>query len=162
MTISERRRHFMEAVGEHLPGSVYFHGTSPENAESIAQGGFHLDNQTHGRSAGEGVYLHKDPLIAAQHGQAVVAVKLSKGTRIANRTDTAEAAWHAVLGQSSGESFDERMTRRLQDWDFHGHTDVDDGSTIVHDPARVQYVKHYARPAGFGPKDWERQFTDGL
>lgn len=151
----------MEAVGEHLPTSVYFHGTSPSNAEAISRSGFHLENETHGRTAGQGVYLHKDPLMAAQHGESVVAVKLAKGTRVAGRTDTADAMWRSVRHSSDGKSSEERMYDHLHDWDFHGHTDVDDGSTIVHDPSRVNYVKHFPKPDGFGEKEWLRTYSDG-
>ena len=161
MTVSDRRKHFMEAVGEHLPSSVYFHGTSPENAESIAGHGFSLANETHGRSAGEGVYLHRDPLIAAQHGQAVIAVKLAKGTRIAGKNDTADAEWRAIRDRKPGQSHDEAMYGHLRSWDYHGHTDVDDDSKIVHDPSRVQYVKHFDRPVGFDEKAYLRTSSDG-
>lgn len=160
MTVSDRRKHFMEAVGEHLPASVLFHGTSHENAESIARNGFHLENETHGRSAGEGVYLHRDPLVAGAHGEAVVAVKLAPGTRIAGKTDTSDASWTAIRLRTPGQSHEEAMYQNLHDWDYHGHTDLDDDSKVVHDPSRVKYVKHYARPEGFGPRDWEKEFTD--
>lgn len=150
MTVADRRKHFMESVGDHLPSSVYFHATSPENAEKIAREGFHLDNQTHGRSAGEGVYLHKDPEFAAEHGEAIVAVKLSKGTRVASKDDTYDAMWHSMRRRKEGQSSDDAMYEHLHSYDFHGHTDVDDGSKIIHDPARVQYVKHYPRPEGMG------------
>lgn len=153
MTLAARRQHFMDAVGEHLPRNVLFHGTSSENAESIARNGFSLDHEAHGRSAGEGVYLHRDPLVAAQHGQSVIAVKLAGGTKVANKTDTAEAEWRATTDRSGG-SHEERTRKRLADWDFHGHTDTDDGSVIVHDPARVQYVKHFPKPEGFGEREY--------
>lgn len=153
MSVSDRRKHFMEAVGEHLPSSVYFHGTSHENAESIARGGFHLENETHGRHSGEGVYIHKDPLVAAQHGQAVVAVKLARGTRIPTATDRMWANHRAYFPGSrfmkDDGSGDDPVTRVLKEEGFHGHRDPDDGSVIVHDPAKVKYVNHYARPEGF-------------
>lgn len=149
----------MEAVGAHLPNNVLFHGTSPEAAEAIAREGFSLAHETHGRSAGEGVYLHRDPLIAAQHGQAVIAVKLAKGTKVAGKTDTAEAEWRATVDRSD-KPYEDRFRQRLADWDYHGHTDVDDGSTIVHDPARVTYLQHFPKPEGFDEKAYLRAYSD--
>lgn len=161
MTVSDRRKHFMEAVGEHLPNSVYFHGTTPEAAEAISREGFRTDMERHGQSAGSGVYLHKDPLVAGAHGDTVVAVKLAKGTKIANPTDTADAEWRAIRNSSAGGSHEERMYQHLHDWDYHGHTDPDDRSVVVHDPQRVHYMRHYARPSGFGPDDWMKTYSDG-
>lgn len=152
-TVASRRKEFMEATG--AKGNLYFHATSPDNANRIMAEGFNLDQESNGRSAGEGVYLHKDPREVAQYGEQIVGVKLAPGTRIAGKVDTTDATMTAIRQRKPGQDHGEAMLDHLHSWDYHGHTDVDDGSAIVHDPSRVKPVMN--APA---PRQWREHWRN--
>ena len=130
---SSRREAFLAASGMKVPKSVLFHGTSAENAEAIMREGFRLDaEQRHGRASGEGVYLHHDPLVAAQHGPAMVAVKKAPGTRLSSYHDAHWDGWKPRP--------DHEVAEYLARHEEHGFKDPDDGSTIITDPGMLKPV----------------------
>jgi 2'-5' RNA ligase len=112
-------------------GSTLYHGTTKANADSIAKDGFHLDNTTNGRHAGEGIYLHHSKAEAAKYGDHVVEAKVDDSGFHENPWGDPDYAhvptekMHAVLGADG----------------YHGHNDPDDGSTIVYNPAHIHVQK---------------------
>lgn len=73
----EANRTVMDALYESDPNVVY-HGTTPENAESIAQHGF--DNSkigSHHRAETEGHYFAATPEQALEYGPSVVSAELN-------------------------------------------------------------------------------------
>jgi len=132
MTAASRREAFMAASGLSLPKNVLFHGTSPENAESIMREGFRLDApERHGRASGEGVYLHTDPLVAAKHGPAMVVAKRGGGP-LANWREMTFDGWKVRS--------DEEAAKFLRQNGNPGFKDPDDGSTIITDPGVLKPV----------------------
>lgn len=142
MSTSDRKAAFLESAGLQVKGNVLFHGTSPENAESIMREGFRTDaEERHGKSGGEGVYLHHDPQEAAKYGPTMVVVRKGGGP-LAN--------WHEMLfdtmrGSHSSQRYpdlsrEERTAKYLKDYGHPGYKDPDDKSTIITDPSVLRPI----------------------
>ena len=130
-----RKEHFLQAAGLDLKGSLLFHGTSPESAESIMREGFRLDaGERHGRSGGQGVYLHHDPEEAAKYGEAMVVAR-KKGT-LANFYDMAWDRMHVNKGLTE----DEHAAQYLSKYGNVGYKDPDDNATIIYDTSALKPV----------------------
>jgi hypothetical protein len=123
---ASRREAFMAASGLTIPKNALFHGTSPENADAIMREGFRLDApQRHGRASGEGVYLHHDPLVAAQHGSAIVVAKRGGGPL---------ADWHQMTYKGWSTRSEEEQASYRRENGHPGFKDPDDKSTVITDP----------------------------
>ena len=114
---------------------VYYHGTSHDAAKSIMEQGFSLDESVNGRSAGEGIYLHQDPRVAADYGPAVVEVQISKGTKIAPKDTFWEHTREYIRNPKKVSSDYGDYVSGLG---YQAHRDVDDNSIIVHHPETLR------------------------
>lgn len=126
---------------------VFYHGTTPEAAESISREGFSLSHERHGHSGGTGVYLTSNPDVAREFGPAVVEVSLRKGTKI-NREDSFAALipplskhFKAATAKDPNISLEDFWSHHSRNEGFGGHKD-DDGSIIVYNPRDVGYRGH--------------------
>lgn len=125
-----------------------FHGTTPENAESISQIGFSYGAPRNGQSAGEGVYLHKLPSRTHEYGNATVTAMLARPTLEIHhnpwndRQIYSEAAERA---QRHGGTAEDHISQVAHEFGYHGHQDPDDGAVVVYNPDHVQYLTHEVR-----------------
>ena len=162
---SERREAFMAATGIQVPKGALFHGTSNESAEAIMREGFRTDAGSRHRDEGAppAVYLHHDPLVAAQHGPAVVVARRGGGP-LANWGDMSHAT---IMGSHSsrripGVPMEGRQEKYLEDYGHPGYKDPDDGATIITSPGVLKpfATSHSGQcPSCFGqghhPRTWD-------
>ena len=120
-------------MGLNPKGRFMFHGTSPENAESISKEGFKVGMpERNGASGGEGVYLAKTPEEAASFGPTVLAVHLGK-------TKVSRSAWQdAAYSFHDKRPFEKKLSESLEWDDAHGYWDPDEPHAIVTDPRHLK------------------------
>jgi len=132
------------------PGGDYYHGTTPQAADKIAEHGFSLEHEANGRSTGHGVYLHDKAYRTAQYGPTTVAAELDDHLRIHQNPYNDPTAIHLADSIAApGRSAVDHLPDALHLLGYHGHRDPDDHSTVVYDPKNVHYLTHYD-PKEFG------------
>lgn len=117
----------------------YYHGTTPEAAQSIEKEGFRLPETP--AANGPGVYLSDDPEVAKSYGGAVVKVQVAG--RIAGSRTSEDAYFRAAGNRMSKLPYDTDQHEILQESGFKGKTD-DDGAKVVFDPQHVRFIGHHA------------------
>lgn len=127
----------------------FFHGTTPENAESISQIGFAYGASRNGQSAGEGVYLHKLPSKVREYGDATVTAMLSRNNLEIHHNPWNDRALYSEAdrrAQRYGGDTSHHISQVAHEMGYHGHQDPDDGAVVVYNPDHVSYLTHEVFP----------------
>jgi hypothetical protein len=119
-------------------GTLY-HGTTPENAESIRTRGVEVGPG----GAGHGVYLAQTPEEAKVYGEEVIPMALTKGTLIHPEPYEDQSVAHLV-GEGTGQSEWDQIPDVLASQGWHGHVDYQGGGekdhVVVYDPSKIRLV----------------------
>ena len=137
-----RKEEFLTQLGLNPKGRYMFHGTSPENAESIMKEGFKVGMPERNNAGNiKGIYLAKTPDEAADYGPEVIAVHMGK-TKV-DKEAYWESAWTKRYAKTNI-SDTTAMKRTLKQSGSHAFIDPDEPHTIVVDPQHLRPHGHTA------------------
>lgn len=136
-----REDDFADLYDEHDP---LYHGTTPENAESISHTGFAYGEMRNGHASGAGVYFHRYPSQTHQYGPATVEARPVRELEVHrnpwnDRQLYMEAASRA---KRAGNTAEDHISQVSHELGYRGHMDPDDGAMVVYNPDHLNYVGH--------------------